>query len=520
MNKRLFVILIVFMSVALLGIIFVQAYWINNSFQTKQEQFTKDIRQVMIAVSQDIQLFEQEQIYNAIVALEENFEEPDSTKITEIVYRRIDEDKNEVFIFSNGITQRDYKLSPSFLDIGMDSIAFRRLVNEQVTTTITPGIDGATPIKSENKTYKRMDELERAIFASTALKISEKIPIHQRVTPEIIERMIDKELRKKGLRTSYEYGIYSNQLATKVRSRDFDINAPSTFGVPMFIDQDDNFNYQLFVTFDNTRKELFGSIVGISVLSILFTAIIILAYWYAISQLIRQRQISQIKTDFINNMTHEFKTPIATINLALDALKNPKVAQDDDFKQRYLKMIRDENKRMHAQVENVLRISRLENKSINLKKERVKLHDIVEDAITSVSLMVEDKGGYIKTHFNAQKSSILGNDFHLTNVFVNMLDNAIKYSEGAPKIDIYTQLGKNTILVKIVDQGIGMSKSAQKQIFEKFYREHTGNIHNVKGHGLGLAYVKRILDDHQATVYVESERGKGSTFSIKFQLIS
>jgi two-component system phosphate regulon sensor histidine kinase PhoR len=114
----------------------------------------------------------------------------------------------------------------------------------------------------------------------------------------------------------------------------------------------------------------------------------------------------------------------------------------------------------------------------------------------------------------------LGNDFHLTNVFVNMLDNAIKYSEGAPKIDVYTELGKNTILVKIVDQGIGMSKSAQKQIFEKFYREHTGNIHNVKGHGLGLAYVKRILDDHQATVYVESERGKGSTFSIKFQLIS
>lgn len=520
MNKRLFVILIVFMSIALLGIIFVQAYWINNSFQTKQEQFTKDIRQIMIAVSQDIQLYEQEQIYNAIVATDENFKEPDTSKITEIVYRKIDEDRNEVFIFSNGITEQDYKLSPSFLDLGMDSIAFKRLVNRQITTTITPGIDGATPIKSENKTYKRMNELEQAIFANTALKISEKIPIHQRVSPKLIEKMIDKELRQKGMRTNYEYGIFSNQLATKVRSRDFDINAPSTFGVPMFIDQDDNFNYQLFVTFGDTRKEIFSSIVGISVLSILFTAIIILAYWYAISQLIRQRQISQIKTDFINNMTHEFKTPIATINLALDALKNPKVAKDEDFKQRYLKMIRDENKRMHAQVENVLRISRLENKSINLKKERIKLHDLIEDAMTSVSLMVEDRGGYIKTHFNAQKSSVLGNEFHLTNVFVNMLDNAIKYSDQAPKIDIYTELAKNTIIVKIVDQGIGMSKTAQKQIFEKFYREHTGNIHNVKGHGLGLAYVKRILDDHQASVYVESERGKGSTFSIKFQLIS
>lgn len=520
MNKRLFVILIVFMSIALLGIIFVQAYWINNSFQTKQDQFRKDIRQVMIAVSQDIQLYEQEQIYNAIVELEENFEEPDSSKITEIVYRRVDEDKNEIFIFSNGITQQDYKLAPSFLDLDLDSIAFKRLINRQVTTTITQGIDGTTPIKSENKTYKRMDDLERAIFASTALTISEKIPIHQRVSGELIEKMIDKELRKKGMQSSYEYGIYSNQLATKVRSNDFNIDAPSTFVVPLFIDQDDNFNYQLFVTFGESRKQIFSSIVGISVLSIVFTAIIILAYWFAISQLVRQRQISQIKTDFINNMTHEFKTPIATINLALDALKNPKVSKDEDFKKRYLKMIRDENKRMHAQVENVLRISRLEQNTINLKKERIKLHDIVEEAITSIELMVEDRGGYVKTHFSAAKDSILGNDFHLTNVIVNVLDNAIKYSEDAPKIDIYSENAKNSIILKVQDQGIGMSKSAQKQIFEKFYREHTGNIHNVKGHGLGLAYVKRILDDHQAPVYVESERGKGSTFIIKFQLIS
>ncbi len=183
-------------------------------------------------------------------------------------------------------------------------------------------------------------------------------------------------------------------------------------------------------------------------------------------------------------------------------------------------MIREENKRMHAQVENVLRISKLEKRDLNIKKERLKLHDLIEDAMTHVQLLVEDRGGYIKVHFDAQKSSILANESHFTNVIVNILDNAIKYSPDAPKIDIYTENVKNNIILKIQDQGSGMSKVAQKRIFEKFYREHTGNIHNVKGHGLGLSYVKRIIDDHQGQVFVESEKGKGSTFIIKLQLIS
>jgi two-component system, OmpR family, phosphate regulon sensor histidine kinase PhoR len=245
-----------------------------------------------------------------------------------------------------------------------------------------------------------------------------------------------------------------------------------------------------------------------------------LAYSSALRQLIKQRQISQIKTDFINNMTHEFKTPIATINLALDALKNPKVSDDKVFIARYLKMIREENRRMHAQVENVLRISKLEKNELDLPKERVKLHEIVEDAITHVNLIVESKGGYIKTHFDAMKSSVLANDLHLTNVIVNVLDNAVKYSDDAPKIDVFTENVKDNIILRIQDHGLGMSKGVQKRIFEKFYRESTGDIHNVKGHGLGLSYVKRILSDHNAEIYVESEKGKGSTFVIKMHLIS
>jgi two-component system phosphate regulon sensor histidine kinase PhoR len=258
---------------------------------------------------------------------------------------------------------------------------------------------------------------------------------------------------------------------------------------------------------------------GMAILSLVFTLVIILAYAGAIYQLIRQKQISEIKSDFINNMTHEFKTPIATINLAIEAIRNPKIIGDQDKVQRYLQMIRDENKRMHAQVENVLRISKLEKNQLDISKDRVNIHSIIEAAIDHVELIVLDRGGYIHTHLDAQRSEVLANDMHFENVIVNILDNAIKYSPDAPKIDVYTEVAKNHIIIRIQDQGAGMSKAVLKKVFEKFYREHTGDIHNVKGHGLGLAYVKKIVDDHQGEVYAESEKGKGSTFIIKLPLI-
>jgi two-component system phosphate regulon sensor histidine kinase PhoR len=182
-------------------------------------------------------------------------------------------------------------------------------------------------------------------------------------------------------------------------------------------------------------------------------------------------------------------------------------------------MIRDENKRMHGQVENVLRISRLEKNQIEVSTEALDLHDVIDDAISHVNLLTLDKKGSINTHLEAIQSEILANHFHMTNVLVNILENALKYSEGKPKIDVFTESTNKNLLVKIEDKGIGMSKNVQKNIFDKFYREQKGNIHDVKGHGLGLAYVKEIIDIHHGTVFVDSEKGKGSTFTIKLPLI-
>ena len=261
-------------------------------------------------------------------------------------------------------------------------------------------------------------------------------------------------------------------------------------------------------------------VVIITLMSLLFTLIIIVGYMSAVYQLIKQRKISQMKSDFINNMTHEFKTPIATINLALDAIKNPKIFNNKEKVSNYISIIKHENKRMNAQVENVLRISKLRKKQLNISKDRLELHDLIQDAITHVELIVQNRKGYIKTNFKASKSSILANDSYFTNVIVNILDNAVKYSEGPPRIDILTENIGNNIFMSIKDQGIGISKTAHKRVFEEFYREHTGNVHNVKGHGLGLANVKRIIDNHQGTISLESEKGKGSIFTIKLPLIT
>ena len=261
-------------------------------------------------------------------------------------------------------------------------------------------------------------------------------------------------------------------------------------------------------------------IIIITLLSLVFTMIIIIGYMSAVYQLIQQRKISQMKSDFINNMTHEFKTPIATINLALDAIKNPKIFNNKAKVWDYISMIKEENKRMNAQVENVLRISKLQKKQLIISKDRLQLHELIEDAITHVELIVKNRAGYIKTNFKATKASILANDSYFTNVIVNILDNAIKYSEGPPKIDIITENHGNSILMSIKDQGVGIGKVAQKRVFEEFYREHTGNVHNVKGHGLGLANVKRIVENHQGIIFIESEKGKGSTFTIKLPLIT
>ncbi|NJW51455.1 sensor histidine kinase [Salinimicrobium oceani] len=523
MNKKIFFLLVVLMSLSLIGIIFVQGFWIKNTVESKEEQFSFNAKQILRRVAREIENNELENYYFAMQDLVDSLGvEPNSAMMSEIFQVQRDEFSEDVYVYSQGVLEEDYKLSAAFLDASLDTIQFEKLINDKVSTLVKNDSLNKDALATSSRINRifRMKDVEKEFIRSTVNEYTSKKPIHERVSNTYLEELIQNELQNRGMNTSFEYGIYGNGLATKVRSENFELDAKTTYRVPLFGAGNNTNNYQLFVNFTEKKQVVLSSITLMAALSIIFTLIIVIAYSSALSQLIRQRQISEIKTDFINNMTHEFKTPIATINLALDAIKNPKVSSDPEKVAHYHRMIRDENKRMHAQVENVLRISRLEKNELDLKKERLDLHELIEEAITHVELIVEDRQGYVMTHFGALKSSILANSAHFTNVVVNILDNAIKYSPEDPRIDIYTENVRNYIVMKIRDQGSGMSKPVQKKIFEKFYREHTGDIHNVKGHGLGLAYAKRILDDHHGQISVESEKGKGSTFIIKLPLIS
>ena len=521
MSKRVFILLIALMSVALIGIITVQIYWINTTIEIREEQFTNDVKFALAKVSENIQEREINDYYQKFGPTIDRAVQSTESKKRDFYFQQIDTLNNEIFSIRQSILENDYKSSiPLF---GNDSLTFKTFFSEkeQEITKIIPLNKDYLEVSPEERIYEiaRLSKLENIQLENYFKDIAPRQPIYQRVTKNEIRINLENELTERGVNTDFEFGVYGDGLATKVKSDKFKKENGKSYQVPLFIDDSGNSNYQLYVSFPEKNEYIIGSISNILVLAAIFILIIILAFASAIYQLLRQKQISEIKTDFINNMTHEFKTPIDTINLALDAIKNPKIIEDKEKILRYAEMIRQENKRMHGQVENVLRISKLEKNQLDLTKAVSDLHEVIHDAVTHVDLIVKDKGGYINLHLEALQTEVILSKFHFTNVIVNMLDNAIKYTNESPKIDIYTENVGNNIVLKIKDQGIGMNKNVQKHIFDKFYREQKGNIHDVKGHGLGLSYVKKIVEHLQGSVSVESEKGKGSTFTVRLPLI-
>ncbi|AQS92905.1 two-component sensor histidine kinase [Polaribacter sp. BM10] len=522
MRKKMFILIVVLMSISLIGIIAVQLYWINNALESKQAQFKNDVQKSLGAATERINEKEISTFQKKINEIISKEGLAGTAELKQHLIQQIDTSTNTKITVGGTFLEENFKLTSDFLN--HDSIIYKRVTGRTDFSKLSL-------IKSPEELFPKLDE-QRFSFTRRYTEfdrlqtieilnfVNNRKLIHQRLSNKDLNTIIKEELVKRNIVLDFKYGVYgSDGLATKLKSGYYTIDTKDSFKYPLFFDPLGNTTYNLHVTFPDKNDHILAGISNILLLSLFFIFIIIIAFSSSLYQLIRQKKISEIKTDFINNMTHEFKTPIATINLALDSIKNPKILGDDSKVLRYVQMIRDENKRMHSQVENVLRISRLEKNQIDLSKETIDLHDIIEDAITHVSLLIEDRKGKVSTHFKAIVSELPGNQFHLTNVVVNMLENAIKYSEGAPIIDVYTESTSKFFVFKIKDSGIGMSKNVQKQVFTKFYREQKGNIHDVKGHGLGLAYVKEIVEKHHGTVFVESEKGKGSIFTVKLPLI-
>ena len=272
----------------------------------------------------------------------------------------------------------------------------------------------------------------------------------------------------------------------------------------------------LIVPNDNkiVLREIFWFILG----SIIFTLIITAAFYITIRSLLKQKKLSEIKSDFINNMTHEFKTPLATISLAVDALKNEKVMADKEKTQYFTGVIKEENKRMNKQVEAILQAALLDKQEVQLNLQKHDAHDLISIAVNNMALPIQEKNGSLEVKLEAVNDAIMADEVHFINFVNNLLDNASKYSKENPVIKLTTSNTNNQFKIRIEDNGIGMNKETLSRIFEKFYRAHTGNIHNVKGFGLGLSYVKTMVNAHHGSIKAESVLGKGSVFTISIPL--
>jgi len=522
MRKRIFILIVILMSISLIGIVAVQVYWIKNAIKNKHQQFENNVKIALAKTSESIK----DREYNEFIQKNKKFFENDKfrtdAEIKNYLFQQIDTLSKQKFTFGATVLEENFKIPVDF--VNHDSIVVKRFSGKEDTffsKEVTAANKDFKSFLDENSfsSYKTYSELNRKQMEYMFAQSKQILPIYKRISSRELNYILQKELKKRNIIQDFKFGLYEDGLATPIKWGRFKVNLDKDYYYPLLEDEKGNSKYKLYLSFPDERRNLLSGMMKILLLSLLFIGIIIAAFYTSLFQLVRQKQINEIKTDFINNMTHEFKTPIATINLALDAIKNPKIINNEEKVKRYVGMIREENKRMHGQVENVLRISKLEKSQIDLSKEAVDVQGIVELAIEHVSLLLTDKKGELKLHLQAISREVLGNEFHLTNVIVNMLENAIKYSEKAPKIDVFTESTNKYFIIKIKDEGIGMSKNAQRYAFDQLYREYKGNIHNVKGHGLGLAYVKEIVENHHGTVYVQSEREKGSIFTIKLPLI-
>ena len=346
-------------------------------------------------------------------------------------------------------------------------------------------------------------------------------------TPEVYEKL-EKAFNKNGLNNvRFEFAIVSDadNFSIEMQSEHFQQESLDTFHfrrviIPIVAGSSTDLqslmaNEHLFIIIPNFKVQVWHSLLWMIIFSLLFTVIIIAAFFITVKTLLNQKKMSEIKSDFINNMTHEFKTPIATISLAVDALKNEKVYTDKTKWNYFNNIIKEENRRMNKHVETILQAALMEKQEFKLHFEPLHLHELLKNVASNFQLQLQEKNGRIEYLLNASNDMIEADEVHFTNIISNLIDNAIKYSKENLTLKFITHSTPKYIALQLIDNGIGMSRETVKRIFEKFYRAHTGNVHNVKGFGLGMSYVKSVIDEHKGKIKVESILGKGSTFTLE-----
>ena len=340
------------------------------------------------------------------------------------------------------------------------------------------------------------------------------VMVNSEIDANLLEYLLISEFEKQGLQADFEYGIYDCTDEKMVYGNYISQNQGATTkqpgDLPTWADQ----SYYFGVHFPQ-KAGIITNRMGIWIFSSVVLVIVMAFLGYALFIILKQKRLSEVQRDFINNMTHEFKTPISTISVAAQVLKDPSTMQDPQRLLNYAHIVETENQRLKNQVERVLTVATLNQEA--MKKESLDLHKIIDDSVQSVRVNLQEKQGTVHTELNASQTAITGDPMHLTNVVYNLLDNAIKYCRQKPLLHITTQNNNGDVTLEIRDNGIGIAPEDQKKVFDKFYRVPTGDIHDVKGFGLGLNYVQTVVEAHGGSVHLHSEPGAGSVFTLKLK---
>lgn len=604
MSKNKIRLIIGAMTLALIGLIAFQAYWLGFMMESKKEQFTvqahdaieqvvrKLEKQELVVLAQRQRLYEKQKKELDLMTekLASKPKKKNSKPATELLTtdyygathpenlsrNRLGNFQNEVptdnimyvkksFVLPNGqiaeITEEYHQLEINSSDIQRryqeeqqlnqifeterkrpnksQIIRQRRLnkkikekklelrqIKNEIQTELSKKENDLQKEKAALLKVKQKTELAKEVFSDFLFK---ERPIQQRVEPHFIDSLIKIELAQKNIHQSYVFGIApqkikSNQdwiYASSPTLKKFK-NLQSDQGVfisSALFPNDLHTSGQFLTLYFPSQNSYIWQAMALNFWgSALLLIIMIGCFYVAIITILKQKKLAEVKNDFINNMTHEFKTPISTISLATQLIQDDPVMIQNDSVQRYLGIIKDENIRLGQQVERVLQAAQMEKEAINLKKKKLDLHTLIRQIAEMNGPLIQSQNGNIELHLEATKHFLDLDEVHISNVLFNLLDNAIKYSKEKPMITISSYNEEQWLIVEIKDQGIGIANDLIETVFEPFYRVPTGNVHNVKGFGLGLSYVKKIVEAHHGKVNLSSKLNEGSIFKISLPL--
>lgn len=495
MQKRQIIILGILFGGVILCLVGVQIYWLKEAYTTKEKQFDQLVLKALADISYKI---EQEETYELII--DEVF--PGQTS-------EINQPKPDSGNISSGADNTSASRTPNSNNSdNTDSII--RIIKNQVEQ-----------LEGHNPNNRQLIEKQNYINRILLRMFSHRKEIEARLTPNELEAVIDETLHDYDIYLDYNYAVTKWNTTIAFKSKLFKPETVSSvYRVKLFPEDFYSQENFLHIHFPNRRNYIIRSLGFMGLSTGIITLFIAVTFAITLYYIFREKKLSEVKNDFVNNMTHELKTPISTISLASQMLGDGSIPDSMKNTTRISDIITQESKRLGYLVEKVLQMATIDKGNLILRAKEVDFHEVIESVAGNFVLQVENRGGLLIPSLHADETWVNVDPTHMANVISNLLDNAVKYTEKTPEIYIETASDHNLLTVSVKDNGIGISKANQKKIFEKFFRVPTGNIHNVKGFGLGLNYVKRIIEEHQGTLTVDSEPGKGTKISFTIPLVN